>query len=505
MSLTAGLALAASALLACNQTPIKSLEKSFTIKVQKNTGDADPIKIDFLWVIDNSSSMCQEQVGLTSNFTTFVDQIRNAFDIDPRVAVTTVDAQCEVNDTTIFSSKGKFNQKAAKAFPPPCQASARVECLSDTECEGLDCELFGSCGGTQGEWTCRTASETCVKNPNGSINTTCRRRCTTDLECQNLFGDPLYLCQKPSQNQGDWGCIRPPDSVNCPDELPPFLTGDNLDLFPCIATVGVNQEKCLKFEQQLRSGMLALDPTGPNAEQTTSFLRPEAYLVVVFVSDEEDCSIADNALVGEDYYETCGLLKTTDEGGPLVPVAHYVNKFKGLKTDPGRVIVAAIAGDSLKTDPAEVALDRAAYIASKGDPRTCFHQSYICSSDNGVADLGARFLELTDSFGPNGTFTNICAGAGIEVALTQIAKTIVTVVNKVCLPRPILTGLTVTRTRNGVSTELAEGNGEGHYRIVETSEDCLVAGQIMPAIAFGDAPVPGETVEITYQGDPQFD
>ena len=492
-------------ILACNHTPISNLEKSFTLKVTKNTGDSEPIKIDFLWVVDNSSSMCQEQVALTTNFNRFVDLIQSAFDIDPRVAVTTVDAQCDVNNETIFSAKGKFNQHVEKNFPPPCQANVRLECLSDTDCEDLDCEAFGSCGGTQGEWTCRTASATCVTNPNGSINTTCRRRCTTDSECQTLFGDPLFKCQQPSANQADWGCIRPPDSQTCPDTLPPFLTSENLNLFPCIATVGVNQEKCLKFEQQMRSGLMAIDPNGVNADQAKGFLRPEAYLVIVFVSDEEDCSIADNANVGEDDYETCGLLKTTDEGGPLVPVAHYVNKFKGLKSDPGRVIVASIAGDSLLDEPAEIELDREAYTASKGDPKTCYHQSYICSSENGVADFGARFLELTSAFGPNGSFTNICKDQGIEVALEQIANTIITVVNKVCLPRPILSGLAVTRTRNGVTETLTEGNGPGHYAIIPTSEDCVDGEQILPAIAFGDPPIPGEAIEITYQGDPQFE
>jgi hypothetical protein len=228
-------------LASCNHTPVENLEKSFTFTVNKDTSDAPPIKIDFLWVVDNSSSMCQEQVALTTNFNTFVDQVQTAFDIDPRVAVTSVDAQCDVNNTTIFSSKGKFNQRAAKAFPPPCQESARVECLADTDCQNIDCELLGSCG-AQGEWTCRTQSEACVTNPNGSINTTCRRRCTSDDECRTLFGDPAYLCQKPSANQADWGCIRPPDALSCPDELPEFLTGDNIDLFPCIATVGVNQD-----------------------------------------------------------------------------------------------------------------------------------------------------------------------------------------------------------------------------------------------------------------------
>src|SRR5690349_13855697 len=98
---------------ACNHTPISNLERSFSFTVTKDTGDADPIAIDFLWVVDNSSSMCQEQVALAQNFATFVEQINVSFDIDPRLAVTTVDAQCTANGTDIFSSKGKFNSHAA--------------------------------------------------------------------------------------------------------------------------------------------------------------------------------------------------------------------------------------------------------------------------------------------------------------------------------------------------------------------------------------------------------
>src|SRR5690606_33024302 len=110
--------------------------------------------------------------------------------------VTTVDVQCEVNNTSIFSSKGKFNQKAAKAFPVPCQHNERAVCSSDADCSQLDCELFGRCD-ELGEWACRAAQlQSCTINPNGSINSSCRRRCTTDEECKVLFGDDKYFCQK---------------------------------------------------------------------------------------------------------------------------------------------------------------------------------------------------------------------------------------------------------------------------------------------------------------------
>lgn len=517
----------------CNHTPVARIDKTFTLKVQQGSGAGEAIKVDFLWVVDNSASMCQEQLSLTRNFTEFTNTLANYFELDSRLAVTTVDAQCEVNGTTVVSSKGKFNTRAATSFPPPCQEQRKVRCVSDVECEGLDCELYpDACNqAQQGEWTCRTATTpSCLENPNGTVNSSCRRRCTTDPECQTLFGDPTYFCQKPSSNQADWGCIRPPDTATCPDTLPEFLeknaSVDNINLFPCLATVGVNQEKCLKYEQQLKSGLLALDPTGPNHEQSARFLRPDAYLVIVFVSDEEDCSADDNANppIGEDDYETCGLMKTTDEGGPLTPVAHFVNRFKALKRDPSKVIVAAIAGDSTavfpegspnagEPDPVQVAFEREEFLKSKDcsktnpgddcDPRTCYHQSYVCKSDNGIADYGARFRALVEGFGPNGTFGNICANEGIGPALDSIADTIIRVINKVCLPKEVVGGLKVERTKaDGTVELLTEGDGAGQYRVIPNSEDCATAGNLMPAIAFGDPPNPGENVTVTYQGDP---
>ncbi|MCA9514572.1 MAG: hypothetical protein KC635_06505 [Myxococcales bacterium] len=500
----------------CNHAPVADLEKSFTYKVQQNSGTSDPIKIDFLWVVDNSTSMCQEQLALTENFKTFTERLSSQFDIDPRLAVTTVDVQCTVNGTSIFSSQGLFNTVPARTFPPACQDTLVRACSNDAGCANLDCQASGECDDIDepscsctdpDEWACRGyQSDICLRTPNGSINTSCRRRCTTDQECKDLFGDPRYICQKLSGNQLDWGCLLPPATQDCPATVPAILDGTNLDLFACAATVGVNQESsCFKYEQGLRASLLALDPKGKNAEQSKAFLRDDAYLVIIYVSDEDDCSVADGRSISEDDYETCALLPTTDEGGPLVPVGHYVNRLKGLKSDPGKVIVAAIAGDSTATDAASVAAERAAYLSSKGDPRTCYQQTYICNSAVGKADYGSRYLQLTQAFGPNGSFSNICEDQGIDRALENIADTIITVLNKLCLPRPVLGSLKVIRRLpDGSETEIPEGEGSGHYQILRTAEDCAVDGQLLPAIAFGDPPTPGEEIEVTYQGDPQF-
>ena len=498
----------------CNHEPVKGLESSFTLKVQKASGTGDPIPIDFLWVVDNSSSMCEEQLSLTQSFDTFTNRLESFFQIDPRLAVTTHDVQCAVDNINIFSSKGTFNTVPATAFPPPCQERRIRRCFADDACTNMDCVVRGecllgdptcSCGGPQGEWTCRHPNtESCLVNPNGTVNSQCVRHCTTDEECVTLFGDPSYICQKPSANQADWGCIRPPATSDCPATVPPVLDKTNISQFPCAATVGVNQEKCYKYEQGMNAALLAIDPTGPNAAQALGFLRPEAYLVIIFISDEDDCSIAAGKTVSEDDYDTCALLPTTDQGGPLVPVGHFVNRFKSLKQDPGKVIVAAIDGDSTATDPAQVDADRTAYTASKGDPKVCFHQTFICLSDNGRADYGKRYQALADSFGPNGIYTNICKDTGIGPALDAIADTIIKVLNQICLPKPILdpASLVVKRKRGDVETILTEGNGSGQYHIIQTAEACAVGGQQLPAVAFGDPPSPGEEITITYQGDP---
>ena len=73
---------------ACNRVPVEGLEKSFSIEVQQKAAVGDKVKIDYLWVIDNSTSMCEEQVALTENFSKFTERLQESANIDARVAVT---------------------------------------------------------------------------------------------------------------------------------------------------------------------------------------------------------------------------------------------------------------------------------------------------------------------------------------------------------------------------------------------------------------------------------
>ena len=45
----------------CNDYPVHSLLDSFEVRVTRALTRNQAVKVDFLWMIDHSSSMCQEQ------------------------------------------------------------------------------------------------------------------------------------------------------------------------------------------------------------------------------------------------------------------------------------------------------------------------------------------------------------------------------------------------------------------------------------------------------------
>jgi len=531
------LTLAAFGLVAaCNPVPIDNLERTFSLKVETTAGTDQQVKIDFLWVVDNSTSMCEEQVALASSFQEFTNTLTTFFAIDARLAVTSSDMQCDADpEQGINASKGKFNQVPADRFPAACYFKQNQQCTTDADCE--------TGAGDAGAYKCTTENlEVCEVNPNNSINTTCRRLCDTDQDCADFFGDTGFQCLKPG-GSSDSGCLKQPDSSGCDTDLPPFLSTEdgNIDSFPCIATLGVYSQKCFKYEQGLRAALTAIDPR-PGAlqeEQAKSFLRDDAYLVVIIVSDEDDCSTVDGQDFGEDFYNTCAFEATTDDGGILVPVRDYVNRLKSIKSDPSRVIVAAIAGDALAAqdvpdaalipdacaslpgatanEPDAAAIEeykncvRQEFQASKTDPRTCHQKSYVCSGPGGISDWGSRYQQLANGFGTNGLFLNICEASGISAALDDIAAKIIQVVNKVCLPRRVLdtASLEVIKTLADGTTQItlvAGGDGDDGYTLEPPTADCVDGeGTLMPSLTFVKPPEPGESIEIRYEGDPLFD
>ena len=252
------------------------------------------VKLDILWVIDNSASMCQEQYGLSRVFDDFVGKLQSDFaSLDVRVAVTTTNS---LNDEI-------FVTEPAKTYPPACYESRTVVCETDAQCE----EALGE------SWQCSSAALGQIYNMNMSVNSLCTFRCEESSQCCQEFcfldecGDDLscldeecagapndgcsFECVSPGQDPSVSGCLRPPDTQACPEGLPAILEMDEFPYFGCLAQVEPDQSYMASMEQGLKSAWRALDPAGPNSAAASEFIRPDAYLLVVFASDEDDCSI----------------------------------------------------------------------------------------------------------------------------------------------------------------------------------------------------------------------
>lgn len=433
--------------------------------------------IDILFVVDNSTSMFDEQRTLATGVRGLIQRLATKAEVDVRVAATTVDMQCEPDGTSTIAARGVFNRWAAIPTLPSQHERVITACAVDADCPANVCATTGECGTSASQWECQNPGNTlCEVNPNGTLKTRCRRRCGSDDDCTSFYG-PAATCHKPSENEGDWGCVITPPTSGCATGTPAVIDASHdPEWVACAVAVGSNQQSCLRFEQGLEASRAALDRDGPNAGQARAFHR-DGLLAVVYVSDEEDCST--RATIAEGDYNTCGLLATTDEGGPLVPVREYVEFLKSQRA-PGAVVVMAVVGQSLELEPLDIASDEAAYRASKGNGRTCHQQTTICQTAHDSADLGSRYAELTRTFGSDGAIENLCAVDDLGDSVRRLEERLVLTVKRVCTPREDLTGLAVRLVRGDVPSVLVEGEGDDGYQVVREAAECEHGTAIVP-------------------------
>ncbi len=218
------------------------------------------------------------------------------------------------------------------------------------------------------------------------------------------------------------------------------------EAFSCIAKLG---DKGCMFEQPLEAARRALDP---KLKVNPGFLRAEALLVVVFITNEDDCSTKNEALFDPASTAALGPLhsfRCFDQGvtcnvngrsaiGPrkecrprtaspfLHDVEEYASFFSALKPK-GRIMLAAIAGPP---SPVEV--------VREGD---LARLQPSCGTHLGSADYGdpaVRMKSLVDRFGVDGQFTAICE-SDFGPALKRLGDRIVASLDRPCLGAPPLT------------------------------------------------------------------
>ncbi len=229
----------------------------------------------------------------------------------------------------------------------------------------------------------------------------------------------------------------------------------------CIAALGTGG---CGFEHQIASVWKALGgDVGGVPMQNQGFLRDDALLAIVLITDEDDCSApADTDLFDpsqtlvtdplgpidsyrcNEFGHLCDGVPpprtmaamnlqncTSNENGKLMRVADFVTFFKGLKASPDDVIVAAITGPPT---PYSVTLQRVRERTTgtvEMEPRIV----PSCTSSNGEAAPSVRIQQFVEAFGDNGTFESICDG-DFSPAMARIGDKIAGRIRHQCLEQP---------------------------------------------------------------------
>ena len=209
--------------------------------------------------------------------------------------------------------------------------------------------------------------------------------------------------------KGDEGKLQhAPKSSGCSASYPKYLSGPNASMardFACIANLGVGG---CGFEQQMESALKALTSQSYNQ----GFLRKNAPLAIIFITDEDDCSAKDPTIFD---LNNSAYGKASTRCVRLTNMLHhtsrYVKCFKGLKDRPERMVVAVISG-------------LAGAVQLTPDPKYPIGMKPKCeTTELGKAYPGNRFSTLVKAFGKNGLQESICQ-KDLWPALNQISKAI---------------------------------------------------------------------------------
>jgi hypothetical protein len=398
---------------------------------------AQAIKVDFLWMIDHSSSMAQAQRQLAKAFAGFAKKLgpgAGGKAIDAQMAVVSVQ---QIADSSEIKKVGQFLHKPATSLPPSAVERTAMACWADGDCtapkcfkmynadakasmcpaEGMDCVT--PIAMPAGNWYCNSSASSLQLNnqSNCSVNSRCQLRCEKDEDCYAVFeadvpagGKHRVFC---NNSVAVPGCMFPPETEDCPpqDKLPAVLkqsvaitdgggnvVGNQLDWFRCSASLGANQSKQASFEGGLRSIWTALDPKGINCPagpdgkpgpdcQYQQLVRPDAYLVLVAISNDDDCSYAFELPVGPDALKSSGCQMSGDRvAGNTALINGYCELMKGKDKS---------AGLPLRTCPADCYTLTA---AAKADCETKASKSIadLVAANPGNQLKNANFASVAD-------------------------------------------------------------------------------------------------------------
>jgi hypothetical protein len=217
-------------------------------------------KIDLLFMIDNSGTMSEEQINLARNFPLLIRRLENLTDS------TGMPVNADVN---VMVTTSDFGNPLCTPFEPDGYDPARGAPIS-TAC-------------------------------------TSRLQDFTDLTGDTVVPEACTnTCPAPVQPDGPFINFNP-GGDNIPDAVVPTdIDGDGMLESPaaqalsCIGPQGVNG---CGYEAQLEVMLQALNPAATWNMSATPFLREDALLAIVMVTDEVDCSVKDYSIMEDPAFQ----------------------------------------------------------------------------------------------------------------------------------------------------------------------------------------------------------
>lgn len=231
-------------------------------------------------------------------------------------------------------------------------------------------------------------------------------------------------------------------------------TGDLATVFGQMASLGAGG---CGFEQHLHSMRRALDNNPANA----GFIRPDAFLAVIFLADEDDCSMAHTTLLGPDggplgprqsfrctrFGVKCDVggandtemnaigvksqCKPDEASAHVESVTKYVNFLKGVKEDDNKIIVAGIMGN---LDPFAVEMRT---INNQSQPALAHSCTFNGPTGPQFADPPVRLQFFLDQFPNRSTATTICQ-ADLSGGLQLIGELLKESIGNPCITGKLL-------------------------------------------------------------------
>ncbi|MBI5489091.1 MAG: hypothetical protein HY905_17280 [Deltaproteobacteria bacterium] len=257
---------------------------------------------------------------------------------------------------------------------------------------------------------------------------------------------------------GDNGCFRntpSPAVLDCEATYPAYLARNDTNAgvylppdmahdFACIATLGT--QGC-GFEQQFKAMRAAVTTDPDTGLCNMGFLRPDALLALIWVTDEEDCSVrSDHNEMFDPTRDDLGHLNIRCFVHPefVESVEDYVAAFRALKPmeDQDKIVLGMIVG---------VPPDAPACIGNGDDLDGCLGVPAMtaqidptdptslvpsCNTSMGQAFPPRRFVAMAQAFGSSAIVDSICKTDWTS-AIRGITDKLVERLPSTCFPRAL--------------------------------------------------------------------